>query len=95
MALQEILARSRPGATILLLGLPYARHEFTFEDIVAYDKAVVGSVGSTAEDFREAVRLLPHLALDPLTEAVRPLAQFGEVWTAFHRREHLKVLLQA
>jgi threonine dehydrogenase-like Zn-dependent dehydrogenase len=95
VALQEILTLSRPGATILLLGLPYARHEFTFEDIVAYDKAVVGSVGSTAEDFREAVRLLPHLPLDPLTAAVRPLAQFDQVWAAFHRREHLKVLLQA
>jgi threonine dehydrogenase-like Zn-dependent dehydrogenase/GT2 family glycosyltransferase len=95
MALQTILTTSRPGATILLLGLPYARHDFTFEDIVAYDKAVVGSVGSTAADFREAVRLLPQLPLDPLTDAVRPLAQFDQVWAAFRGREHLKVLLQA
>jgi threonine dehydrogenase-like Zn-dependent dehydrogenase len=94
-ALQAILAASRAGVTLLLLGLPYARHEFTFEDIVAYDKTVVGSVGSTAEDFREAVRLLPLLPLDPLTSAVRPLAQFDEVWSAFRHREHLKVLLQA
>lgn len=32
-------------------GLPYARREFSFESIVAYDRTVVRSVGSSAVDF--------------------------------------------
>ncbi|MCC6472872.1 MAG: alcohol dehydrogenase catalytic domain-containing protein [Burkholderiales bacterium] len=92
-ALQQAIAGSAPGCTLLLLGLPYARHEFSFEHIVAFDKAVIGSVGSGAADFAEAISLLPSLALDPLTEAVMPLEAFGEAWASFRRREKLKILL--
>jgi 2-desacetyl-2-hydroxyethyl bacteriochlorophyllide A dehydrogenase len=94
-ALDGILRHSRAGVAILLLGLPYARVESGFEQIVAFDKFVVGSVGSSAADFREAVSLLPVLHFDPLTTAVRPLDEFAAAWDDFHRREHLKILLQA
>ena len=93
-ALQQILASSRPGSTLLLLGLPYARHDFTFEHIVAFDKTVIGSVGSSAAEFREAITLLPLLDFEPLTKAVMPLDHFEEAWAAFRAREHLKILLQ-
>jgi len=94
VALQQILSNSRPGCTLLLLGLPYARHDFTFEHIVAFDKTVIGSVGSSADEFREAIALLPLLDFDPLTKAVFPLDHFEDAWATFRRSEHLKILLQ-
>jgi threonine dehydrogenase-like Zn-dependent dehydrogenase/glycosyltransferase involved in cell wall biosynthesis len=93
-ALQQAFAYSRPGCTLLLLGLPYARHDFSFEHIVAFDKTVMGSVGSSATEFREAIALLPDLAFEPLTSAVRPLEEFENAWASFRRREHLKILLK-
>lgn len=92
-ALDEILRGSAAGATILLLGLPYARREYTFEDIVAYDKTIVGSVGSTAADFAEAVSLLSTLRLDPFLEKVVALSNYDRAWELYRRRAHLKIML--
>lgn len=93
-ALHTILTKSKAGATILLLGLPYSRREFNFEEIVAYDKTIIGSVGSSAEDFEEAVQLLPQLPLDPFIENVVPLSEFADAWQSFRRQEYLKTLLK-
>lgn len=93
-ALHAILSNSAAGAMILLLGLPYARREFNFEDIVALDKTIVSSLGSSAEDFDEALALLPRLPVQPFLERIMPLASFADAWDSFRRREHLKVLLE-
>jgi len=93
-ALNAMLQHSAPGAVLLLLGLPYARREFNFEHVVAYDKTVIGSVGSSAQDFKEAVKLLPQLRLDAFLEKVLPLESFSEGWQLFRERKHLKVILQ-
>ncbi len=53
-ALETVIHTSPAGARILLLGLPYARREFSFESIVAYDKILVGSVGSALAEFKKA-----------------------------------------
>jgi 2-desacetyl-2-hydroxyethyl bacteriochlorophyllide A dehydrogenase len=92
-ALDAILHSSAAGATILLLGLPYARKEYTFEDIVAYDKTIVGSVGSSAADFGEAVSLISSLRLDPFLEKVVPLSRYDDAWELYRRRAHLKIML--
>ena len=93
-ALHGILEHSRPGATLLLLGLPYARREFSFENIVAYDKTIVGSVGSSTAEFGEAIDLLPQLPMHAMLGNVIPLEHYAEVWTNFRQRKTLKVLLQ-
>lgn len=93
-ALEDILERTRTGSTTLLLGLPYARRSFNFESLVAYDKAIVGSVGSTAAHFSRAIALLPELDLDPYLRCVMPLERFSEAWDLFQRHESLKILLQ-
>ena len=93
-ALDTMLHRSAAGATILLLGLPYAHRQFTFESIVAYDKAVVGSVGSSSQEFEEAIRLLPELDLEPYLQCILPLDRFREGWENFRQRKHLKILLE-
>jgi len=92
-ALDAILHNSAAGSTILLLGLPYARRDFSFEAIVGYDKTVVGSVGSSAEDFNEAIATLPKMDTGALTKVVLPLAEFEQAWALARARTHLKVIL--
>ena len=93
-ALEVILHKSAPGSSLLLLGLPYARTEFNFENIVAYDKIIVGSVGSGPEDFQNAITLLPQLDLKLFKQSVRPLREFEAAWEACKYRTHLKTLLE-
>lgn len=92
-ALDAVLANSPAGATILLLGLPYGERSFSFENIVAYDKLVVGSVGSTSEDFAAAIELLPSIVVDPLLRCRLPLAEFDKGWQMSKREDILKVIL--
>jgi len=93
-ALHRVLQESGAGATIVLLGFPYAERPFNFETIVGYDKTVIGSVGSTAEDFHAALAVLPRLDLSPLLRTVLPLKDFAEAWRLTRNRTHLKVLLE-
>jgi threonine dehydrogenase-like Zn-dependent dehydrogenase len=94
-ALDKILRISRAGATILLLGLPYAHRNFTFESIVAYDKIIVGSVGSSAKHFDRAIELLPHIDTSAFTQKIMPLSDFKEAWRLSESQQYLKVILAA
>jgi 2-desacetyl-2-hydroxyethyl bacteriochlorophyllide A dehydrogenase len=91
-ALDGILHNSQAGATILLLGLPYAHRQFTFEKIVAFDKTVVGSVGSSAKDFADAITILPQLETTSFFEKVLPLSDFADAWELARSQKHLKVI---
>jgi 2-desacetyl-2-hydroxyethyl bacteriochlorophyllide A dehydrogenase len=91
-ALDGILHNSPAGATILLLGLPYAHRQFTFEKIVAFDKTVVGSVGSSAKDFADAIALLPQLETASFFEKVLPLSDFTNAWELARSQKYLKVI---
>ena len=93
-ALQKMMAHSPPGALILLLGLPQAHQQFVFQDVVAYDKTVIGSVGSGPSDMAEAIEMLPRLELDALTGHVLPLDRFEQAWDGVRKRESLKTLLE-
>ena len=92
-ALESVLRNSGAGATILLMGLPYGERPFSFEDIVAYDKTIVGSVGSDAETFEEAIDLLYKLDLSAYLQHSLPLEQFRKGWDDLRKRKGLKVLL--
>jgi 2-desacetyl-2-hydroxyethyl bacteriochlorophyllide A dehydrogenase len=94
-ALDSILHRSPAGATILLLGLPYAHRNFTFESIVAYDKIIVGSVGSSAKHFQTAIELLPRIDMTAFKSKLLPLAEFKQAWELSASHAHLKVILDA
>ena len=93
-ALDSILLESPAGATILLLGLPYARRKFTFESIVAFDKIVVGSVGSSAKHFEKAIELLPQLEAEAFLEKILPLSEFAKAWELARSDKHLKIILE-
>lgn len=92
-ALEWVLRSSGAGCSLLLLGLPYGKKDFNFEEIVGYDKSVIGSVGSGAADFDQALQVLTALDLRAFTGKVLPLDAFKQAWSAARAGEFLKVLL--
>ena len=93
-ALTILLEKSRTGATLLLMGFPYANHPFTFESIVGFDKTVVGSVGSNGGDFEQALTTLPLLDTSPFLQAAYPLENYADAWADVRARKHIKVMLK-
>ena len=93
-ALDAILHESPAGARILLLGLPYAHGQYTFENIVAYDKMIVGSVGSAAKHFEMAIELLPQIDTKFFTEKILPISEYAQAWELAKSQKHLKVILE-
>ncbi len=92
-SLERILRQSAPGSTILLLGLPYARRPYNFEDIVGSDKTLIGSVASAGVDFEEAINLLPTIDTTALLQHTLPMQAFEHAWQLARARTHLKVIL--
>jgi 2-desacetyl-2-hydroxyethyl bacteriochlorophyllide A dehydrogenase len=93
-ALDTVLHESPAGATILLLGLPYAHRKFTFESIVAFDKIIVGSVGSSAKHFEKAIELLPQLDVSSFTQKILDFHDFKQGWELARAHKHLKIILK-
>ena len=93
-ALTALLEKSGTGATLLLMGFPYAHHNFSFESIVGFDKAVVGSVGSNGGDFEEALATLPLLDTSPFLRSCYPLEEYERAWDDVRSRAHIKVMLK-
>jgi threonine dehydrogenase-like Zn-dependent dehydrogenase len=93
-ALTSLLQQSATGATLLLLGLPYAHHNFSFESIVGFDKTIVGSVGSNGADFEEALATLPLLDTSPFLKAFYPIEEYKRAWNDVRSRAHIKVMLK-
>ena len=93
VALESVLRCTRRGAAILLLGLPYLETPFSFETIVAHDKIVIGSVGSGAADFAEALAMMPLLDMSAFITEILPLESFQSGWDLARSRSRLKVLL--
>jgi 2-desacetyl-2-hydroxyethyl bacteriochlorophyllide A dehydrogenase len=93
-ALTTLLRQSATGATLLLVGFPYEHQSFSFESIVGFDKAVIGSVGSNGADFDEALATLGRIETGPFLRAVYPLEEYERAWEAVRARSHIKVMLQ-
>lgn len=89
----RVVEGSAAGCTILLLGLPYGKREFSLESVVGFDKCVVGSVGSTAADFDQALATLPLIDTAAFLQRVLPLSQFRHAWEIARVGEFLKILL--
>jgi threonine dehydrogenase-like Zn-dependent dehydrogenase len=93
-ALTQMLHNSATGVTLLLTGFPYAQHNFSFESIVGFDRAVIGSVGSSSADFDAALALLPALDTTPFLASTYALQDYDKAWSAVRSRAHLKVMLK-
>lgn len=93
--LSTLLQQAPAGATILLLGQSYSDQLLNFDSLVAHDRSVVGSVGSTRRDFDEALAILPHINAGPLLGAAYPLEQYEKAFATARSRSALKVMLTA
>jgi threonine dehydrogenase-like Zn-dependent dehydrogenase/glycosyltransferase involved in cell wall biosynthesis len=93
-ALAALLQESATGATLLLLGLPYANHDFSFESVVGFDRTVIGSVGSSAKDFADALDTLALINTEPFHLATFCLDDYQDAWKAVRARSHVKVMLK-
>ena len=93
--LTTVLRQSRPGATLLLLASSYGHGTISVEHVVAYDKAIVGTVGCGRDDFMEALATLPRLDLKPLLQHVFPMEEFKTAWSVFRANSSPKVMLNA
>jgi len=92
-ALAALLERSPTGATVALVGLPYGTHPFSFEPIVTRDKTLVGSVGSSAADYREALRVISSLDTHHLLGHHFSLQTFADAWEAAKSQSCLKPMI--
>jgi threonine dehydrogenase-like Zn-dependent dehydrogenase len=92
--LSTLLGQASTGATLLLLGLPYSDQTFNFEEIVAYDRSVIGSVGSSSADFDEAIATLARIDTSPFLQNRHSLENFERAFDAARSRTCLKVMMQ-
>jgi threonine dehydrogenase-like Zn-dependent dehydrogenase len=60
---------------------------------VAYDRSVIGSVGSTRRDFDDALATLPRIDTDPFLKAQYRLQDYEKALAAARSRTALKVML--
>jgi len=90
--LSVLLQHARAGSTLLLLGLPYADQPFNFESIVAYERSVIGSVGSSALDFREALATIPSIDTSPFLSSTYPLEEYEKALALARSQTVLKVM---
>ena len=93
--LTTLVQESATGSTVLALGLPYGNQSFNFESIVAFDRSVVGSVGSSGKDFEAALAILSSIDTAPFLRVAYPLDEFEKAWTLARSRTVLKVMLKA
>ncbi|KAF0135202.1 MAG: family 2 glycosyl transferase [Candidatus Saganbacteria bacterium] len=93
-ALKKVLAESKAGVKILLLGLPYAKMEYNFESLVCFDKTLVGSVGSTREDFIEAIRVYERIDLSALTQCIFSFDDYELAWKKHLKGEVIKAIIK-
>jgi len=92
--LKRILVESRSYATILLLGFPYGKIDYNFENLVGSEKIIIGSVGGDQENFRKAILLLPTLDTIPFTKNILSLEEFNKAWQFQRTSKYLKVILK-
>ena len=92
--LETMLVQSPAGATILVLEIPSAHERFSLQDPVAYDKTLVGSVGSGVAEMEEALGVLPGLELGAFLDHLVPIYSFQEAWASVKRGTHLKTTLE-
>jgi threonine dehydrogenase-like Zn-dependent dehydrogenase len=92
--LSSLLNQASTGAALLLLGLPYSDQNYNFESIVAFDRSIIGSVGSSGADFEEALATLLKIDTAPFLRASCPLKEYEKAFMAARSRSLLKVMLR-
>ncbi len=93
-SLQRVSQTCKPGAIVLALAAPYPAQRASLLASIGRDGVLVCSAGAGAEDFQEAMQVLPQLWAGLLLETVFPLARSGEAWDALRRGERTRILVK-
>jgi threonine dehydrogenase-like Zn-dependent dehydrogenase/glycosyltransferase involved in cell wall biosynthesis len=93
--ISKLLQEAPPAAAVLLLGQPPVDQMFGVAALLAHDRSIVGSIGSTRRDFDEALALLPSIDARPFLRAAYPLEQYEEAFATARSPMTLKVMLTA
>ena len=88
--LNDGLARLEPGGTLLVFAAPDGLVPTALDAVYRNELTVVGSRSGTPAYFRDAIGLLPSLALPETT--VLPLERFAEGLDLYRRGDALKVV---
>jgi 2-desacetyl-2-hydroxyethyl bacteriochlorophyllide A dehydrogenase len=92
--LSMMLNQASTGSTLLLLGLPYSDQTFNFESIVAFDRSIIGSVGSSGSDFEEALATLTKIDTTAFLIESYPFDEFEKAFLAARSHSVLKVMFK-
>jgi threonine dehydrogenase-like Zn-dependent dehydrogenase len=90
----NVIEKSSAATTILLLGLPYNKKLVDLENIVSFDKKIVGSVGSNAGAFEAAIRLAGQIDLTNFNETIFEFDDWSKAWAMHKTKNKLKVKLK-
>lgn len=93
--LSVLLAQSSPGTSLLLLSQTHAGHPIDIHSLVAGDRCIVGSVGSTRHDFTAALSILPTIDTAALLKTCYPLEEFEKALLTARNKNTLKLMLTA
>lgn len=91
---EKLIKKSAISSTILLLGLPYEKKLVDLEDLVSSDKKIVGAVGSSSKNFKDAITIATELNLENFDQCVHEFKEWKEAWNEHRLKKHLKVKLK-
>ncbi len=91
---KELIHLSSVSATILLLGLPYDKEKIDLEQIVCFDKKIIGSVGSNEENFRAAMALSEKINMNHFNQSIYEFDHWQNAWDMHKSKKTLKVKLK-
>lgn len=94
--LEEILVNSRGDVKILLMGIYGSTININMDEIVCYDKTVLGSVSSQSQDWNNAIELISNKDIDlsQFKKKTLPLPEYLEALRIHETKKYLKVLLE-
>ena len=91
---EKLIKKSAISSTMLLLGLPYEKKLVDLEDLVSSDKKIVGAVGSSSKNFKDAITIATELNLENFDQCVHEFKEWKEAWNEHRLKKHLKVKLK-
>jgi len=90
----EIIGDSSASTSILLLGLPYDNKVIDLEEIVSFDKKIIGSVGSDGADFKAAMNISKEINMDHFNTTTFDFNDWSKAWDLHKTNQKLKVKLK-
>ena len=90
----KIINESSISTNILLMGLPYDKKLVDLENIVTYDKKIIGTVGSNAKNFKDAITMVSKINMKNFDDSVYEFDQWKSAWDNHKSKKKLKVKLK-